>query len=163
MTNVEVQQILDDCALDLGRVASIHAMVGATSTTALYLTRYALIRACGAVEVSYKALVADYCSHRSKRQVKQYLARMVRRSSKNPSYENICKLLAEFDSDWKKRFKAAIDARSNAAQLKSALESLVDARNDFAHGGSPSVTLGDVLGYFGLARIVVEEMDTIIA
>lgn len=155
--------MLDDCAADLGHVEAVHASVGSTSTMALYLTRYALIRACGAVEVSYKALVADYCSRRSKKQVKHFLSRAVRYNSKNPSYDNICSLLKQFDATWHQQFKAAMKARSDRTKLTDALSSLVDARNDFAHGGSPSITLGDVEQYFRSARLILEELDAVVS
>jgi hypothetical protein len=121
-----------------------------------------LIRACGAVELAFKAVVADFCSRRSKQQVKRYLSTMVRGSSRNPSYTNICKLLKEFDPGWNLQFKAALASRPDFAQLTAALTSLVDARNDFAHGGSPTITLGDVQLYFGCARTVVEQVDVVV-
>lgn len=41
----------------------------------------------------------------------------------------------------------------------TALQSLVDARNDFAHGGNPSASIGDVIIYYQHSRTVIEKMD----
>jgi hypothetical protein len=39
----------------------------------------------------------------------------------------------------------------------------VDARNDFAHGGSPSVTIADIISYFSDFQEVLVILDSIIS
>jgi hypothetical protein len=162
VTNAGVQAALDECKRDLDGVTTAHGLVGPTSLVAQYLTRYALIKACGGIEVAYKAVVADYCSKRSKIQVKRYLDQKVRGSSSTPTYENMCRLLEDFDDGWNASFKEALKRTGDKEILVSACQSLVAARNDFAHGGSPTISLGDILTYFGRARRVVEELDAVI-
>jgi hypothetical protein len=162
MNNGDVQALLDACDADLVHVEAAQKALGVASPLAPYLTKYALIRACGAIEVAYKAIVADFCSHRSKAQVKSYLTRNVRRTSRNPSYTNICKLLQDFDESWNTAFKGRVQAASDKDELLASLQSLVDARNEFAHGGAPTVTLGDVSKYFRNARTIVEMLDGVV-
>ena len=57
---------------------------------------------------------------------------------------------------------AVMDAEPNKANLLTSLQSLVDARNDFAHGGNPNATISDVLTYFTHARRIMEIMDDVI-
>jgi len=163
MNNSQVQQQLDDCAVDLAQVATIVTGLGIGSNIVPYLTKYAIIRACGVIEQSFKSVIADHCSHRSKKQVKQFLTRRIRDGSANPSFDNMCRFLGDFDDDWKSEFKAKLAHESNKSQLLTSLQSLVDARNDFAHGGNPSASLGDVTRYFTDARRVIELMDQVVS
>jgi len=113
--------------------------------------------------MSFKTIIADFCSHRSKKQIKRFLTKKVREGSANPSFDNICKFLRDFDEDWKKTFKAQIDQEPNKANLLTSLQSLVDARNNFAHGGNPSASINDVLAYFNHASRIIAIMDSVVA
>lgn len=100
MNNPEVQRLLDDCSTELSQVKTLIDNLGvASNNIAPYLTKYSLIRACGTIEQAFKSIVCDFCSRRSKKQVKRFLEQHVRDSSMNPSYSNICKLLKQFDED----------------------------------------------------------------
>ncbi|MBS0633626.1 MAG: hypothetical protein JSS11_17085 [Verrucomicrobia bacterium] len=159
MNNAEVQNLLDGCATELTQVKALIDGLGMGSNINPYLTKYALIRACGTIEQAFKTIVADFCSKRCKKQVKRFLELRVRDSSMNPSYQNMVKLLKDFDQCWADNFKASIDASADKAAWMLSLQSLVDARNDFSHGGNPSTTIGDVLIYFAHSRAMVEIMD----
>lgn len=78
----------------------------------------------------------------------------------NPSYSNICKLLKDFDEDWLTEFKTSINNSSDKTTWMTSLQSLVDARNDFAHGGNPSASIGDVIIYYQHSRAVIEALDS---
>jgi hypothetical protein len=160
MNNAEVENSLNDCFAELSHVRTLVDGLGIANNIALYLTRYAIIRACGTIEQAFKSILCDYCLRRSKKQVKRFLDRRVRESSSNPSYSNICKLAFDFDVDWQAQFKTAINASPDKTVLMTSLTSLVDARNQFAHGGSPSASIADVLVYFGHSRTVIEVLDS---
>jgi len=162
MNNSGVLQLLDDCQDELDNVKLIIDGLGSTSNIVPYLNKFAIIKACGIVEVSYKSIVADYCDRRSKPQVKKFLKKYVRENSRNPNYSDICNLLKEFDANWHTTFKARIDAHPDRSRMKTSIESLVDARNEFAHGGNPSSTVSDVIGYFRDFRVVLEIIDDIV-
>lgn len=162
MNNQDVLQILTECQDDLNNAKGIIASLGPTTSIVPYLTKYAIIRACGAIETSYKALVADFCSRRSKKQVQQYLNNVVKESSRNPTYSNICRLLKEFDEKWSDNFKLKIGSHPDKNNIMFSLQSLVDARNDSAHGGNPTITLQDTIIYFSYCKIAVEVMDDVI-
>ena len=162
MNNIQVLQQLDNCAADLTQVTTIVTGLGMSNNIVPYLTKYAVIRACGTIEQAFKTVIADYCERRSKKQVKQFLTRKVRDSSANPSYSTLCNFLGNFDEQWKLAFKAGVDGEINKGQLMDSLQSLVDARNDFAHGGNPSASLGDVNRYFVDSRRIIEIMDAVV-
>jgi hypothetical protein len=163
MNNSDVDLLLTQCSAELAHVkASIDAL-GVTSPVSPYLTMYAVIRACGSIEVSFKALIADFCNKRSKKQVKRYIALKITRSSANPSHSKIVEMLDQFDENWKTGYKASIGADPAKTHLLDSLQSLVDARNEFAHGGSPTLSINDVIRHFDHARKVLEHVDLVVA
>ncbi len=162
MNNQDVEASLDECQNDLIKVKAIIDSLGPASNIVPYLTMYAVIKACGTIEVAFKAVIADHCSRRSKKQVKNFLDNRIRDSSYNPKYDLICKILMDFDEYWERQFKAQLSLRPDAAALRTSLTSLVDARNDFAHGGNPVVTIADVAMYFAHARCVIEVLDQVV-
>lgn len=162
MNNSSVENMLNGCDAELNDLQNTVNKLGNTSPVAPYLTKYAIIRACGTIEQAFKTIVADHCSADSKAQVREFLRVRVRESSSNPSWEQICKLLKDFDKAWNEGFKTRVNADADANQIKQSLKSLVDARNDFAHGGNPSTTIGDVKDYFDHASRIVRHLDSVV-
>lgn len=162
MNNNAVRDNLDDCAAELAHLETLIIGLGPASAAVPYLTKYSIIKACGTVEQAFKTLIADFCDRRSKRQVKRFIQVRVRDASSNPSYGNMCKYLKDFDVDWHAQFKLRMDADVDRAQLLASLESLVDMRNDFAHGGNPSATIGDVMDYFRHSRQILAHVDAVV-
>lgn len=162
MNNADVELGLNSCTDELERIIDLIDALGKTSNAVPYLSKYAIIRACGAIEQAFKAVVADFCIKRARKQIKRYVNKRVRESSANPSFDKICGMLGDFDGDWNKDFKAAVKANVNHEKLKNSLQSLVDLRNEFAHGGSPSVTMKDVKAYFVDAKVIIEALDSVI-
>lgn len=162
MNNADVHQHLSQCRDELNHIQNSIAALGVMSPVAPYLTKYAVIRACGSIEVSFKNLVVDFCSKRSKKQVKRYIYMKVAKGSANPSQDNILNILNQFDEDWKNIYKANLKADPDKQQLLDSLQSLVDARNDFAHGGNPTLSISDVLTHFANAFKIIEHIDSAI-
>ena len=162
MNNEPVRQLLDSCEQEINALEILVDGLGIGSTIVPYLSKYGLIKACGTIEQAFKSIIADKCSYRARQQIKNYLTEKVRNSSSNPSYSNICGLLKCFDRSWKDNFKAGVDGHPQSGSLKTSLQSLVDARNEFAHGGNPRISIGDVSQYYQDARKVIECLDQIV-
>jgi len=71
-------------------------------------------------------------------------------------------MLKDFDVDWNTAFKSGIKAKPNQMTLQTSLQSLVDARNEFAHGGNPNLSIGDVIRYFQDAREIMVVLDSVV-
>lgn len=162
MNNSDVKHILDSCKSDLYQVKTIINSLGLGSSIVPYLTHYATIRACGTIETAFKSIIADFCAYRSKIQVKSFLEAKIRENSCNPSYSNICSILKSFDDRWHSDLKSQVDAHINKSRLLTSLQSLVDARNSFAHGGNPSASISDVINYYDDSREVIELLDLVV-
>ena len=164
MNNTDVEQVLDECKQDLERIhLVIMNTLGPTSPVVPYLTNYAVIRACGTMEVAFKSIITDHCSRRSKRQVKNYLENKVRNSSMNPSYDNILKTLKDFDPAWKEAFQNGINGHQNRDQIRTSMRSLVDARNAIAHGGQTTLSIADIIAYFDDFLEAIEILDGVVS
>lgn len=162
MNNADVDMLLTQCQLELAHVQSCITTLGITSPVAPYLTKYAVIKACGIVEVSFKTLIADFCSKRSKKQIKRFINNRIVRGAANPSHDNIIKFLDQFDENWKKSFQANLKADPDKTHMLSSLDSLVAARNEFAHGGNPTISISDVIRHYDFARKVIEHIDGVV-
>jgi hypothetical protein len=162
MNNVDVERSLNDCAAELGNVKGIIVTLGPLHAGVPFLTKYALIKACGTIEQAFKSVIADHCSRNSSPQIGRFLDVRVRQSATNPSWNRICRLLSEFDENWHKSVMDAVSNHCEKDRIMTSLKSLVDARNDFAHGGSPSATIADVMQYFGHGRLVIEILDNVV-
>jgi hypothetical protein len=162
MNNLGVERSLNDCQAELQSVKDSLDALGSTHVVVPFLTKYAVIRACGTIEQSFKSVIADYCSQGASRQVGRFLDRRVRNSPANPSWEIMCRFLKDFDENWHKTFKASVDSHINKDKIMTSLQSLVDARNVFAHGGNPSGSIADVLQYFAHGRSLIEVLDDVI-
>lgn len=162
MNNIDVEAALNACKADLDDVLNEISKVGGTATIAPYLTKFAIIRACGTIESSFKGLITDFCCRGSKTQVVNFINYRIKDGSANPSWQILCKFIKEFDVTWHSNLKKAMQGKVNEAHLRSSLDSLVTARNTFAHGGNPTSTIGDVVTYFIHSREIIEELDKII-
>lgn len=163
MNNSDVANVIAQCDAEIAHIQTIIAATGATGLVVPYLTKYAVVRTCGCIETSFKSVIADYCSHRSKKQVKRFIDRRIREGSANPTIKNMHNFLLDFDKSWQLAFKTNLGAEPNNQQLLTSLQSLVDARNDFSHGGNPTVSLADVVSYYTHAKRIIEIMDAVVA
>jgi HEPN superfamily RiboL-PSP-like protein len=163
MNNTDVERRLEDCSIELDAVRHEVVARGSTSPVAPYLTKYSLIRACGTIEYAFKAIIVDYCSLHSEEQARTFIERRVGSASANPSFAIICRFLGDFDDRWKENFKARISGEPDALHLRTSLQSLVDARNQFAHGDNPSISLGDIIKCFICARHIIGILDEVVS
>lgn len=162
MNNLEVEKILKDCKDELDGLEKIRNALGSMQPVMRVINLYALIKVCGTLEMAYKMIIADHCDTGQNEQVKKFISNKVRDSSKNPSYASMCQLLNDFDLSWKKEFKKRIKTHPNSERLFDSLESLNEARNEFAHGGSPSISFNYINSYFSDGRIFIEILDDVV-
>lgn len=162
MNNKRVEKIIEDNNLELKKIRDIIKSIGPFDSSVSFLTKYALIKACGSIEVSFKAIISDFVMNSSSAQIKKYISISVIDSAMNPCIENICNLLNNFDDNWCKYFKDKLKTRSDYLQLIASLKSLKDDRNAFAHGGNPTVSFDMIAKYYEDSKKIIEDLDSII-
>ena len=156
ISNTSVADQIESCFDEFHKIKNIIDGLGAMSHPVPYLTRYSIVRACGTIEFGFKTIISDINSNGQSSQIKQFIDKKFRNSSMNPSFSNICKSLAEFDSTWQQRFKESINGLEYKNRILSSLESLNEARNSFAHGGAPSTSFASLENYFKDCIIILE-------
>lgn len=161
MNNNEVLQILDECADELASINALLVGLGDGANPTPYVKKYAVIRATGAIEVSFKQIIADKVDDGCNIQVKNFVRKKVRESSFNPKFGLIENLLIEFDQRWKEKFDELLALEDKPA-LKGALTELVNARNEFAHGGNPDVDIAQTISCFENGRRVLNILDEVV-
>lgn len=147
---------LDDCADELQKIKK-RIDKNQFDDMVMFLQRYAIIKACGTVESVIKNMIADHVDANTNPEIQHYIATNVRDSSTNPKTGNISNLLGEFSSAvWKANFDTKVKQHGTE---KTSLNSLVQLRNDFAHGLSPNTTINTIIRYFNDSRVIVTLVD----
>ena len=158
----ELQHLLQDCDEELNDIDKKISLLNPFDKTRIYLTQYALIKACGTLEYACKSIVADYFDHSSITQIHTYLEKTVRNNSMSATYENMCGLLKKFDEEWQKAFKDSVSKRTDGKKIISSANSLVTNRNLFAHGKPPIATFNEICGYYNDTKQLINELDAVI-
>lgn len=161
MNNKNVDTAINDCLTEFEQISVLIGTVGAFSQMSKFLTLYSIIKATGVLEYSYKTIVVDYHNEASP-QIRNYLDKMIRNSSKNPSLDNISSLLNSFDPSWNSAFKAQLNAHPDKDRLKQSLSSLNDNRNNFAHGQPCAASFANIHSYFKDAVEIIKILDSIV-
>jgi len=137
------QNIIDDCTNDLDKIKQFINRDPLNSLCP-YLISYCVIRSCGCLEVCIKNLLFNYLSFGSRQETINYLEKQILDSSWNPSCGSIQKILDQVNSNWSNRFQQLTNGISEKGDLKS----LVNLRNDFAHGQQITATIANIISYF---------------
>jgi len=161
MNNQAAFSSLNDCSVEIEKLHKIIEVFGQNHTIVPFLTNYAVIKCCGTIENCFKLIISDF-HNTLPSQAKNYIENTFLNSSMNPSKDNICKSLRKFDEQWNENFKAKLLQEVDRSRIESSLNSLNQARNAFAHGGSPAVSFTSVVTYFNDSRRVIEILDDVV-
>lgn len=122
-----------------------------------YLVSYSVIKASGTVEVIFKNIIYNYLVTGANEKTKGYLEKAIIDSSCNPNTGNMSNMLQNISSEWKSSF----DQQVKQSGEKDKLNSLVQLRNDFAHGDSISVSIDTVINYFDSGVKILNILDSV--
>jgi hypothetical protein len=76
---------------------------------------------------------------------------------RNPSRENIIKLLNQFSENWSAELKEKIEVKD-----WDCLNSICNNKNQIAHGNSCEITFADIKQFFISSQIILTELDALI-
>jgi len=117
------------------------------------LTYFLCIRVSGFLENCVRIVFTEYSIPRTTDHVRNFVARRLERFP-NPTFENICTLTKDFDDSWLRKLKSSI-----TAQIKQSLYSINVNRNEIAHGGTSTITVGQLAGYYQDAVQLIEKLE----
>lgn len=120
-----------------------------------YLTYYLCIRVSGFIEDCVRTIFSEYADRNSQNFVRTFVEEKLRKFP-NPTWSAIVSLTGDFSDGWATQLKARVDK-----PYQDAVDSIVRNRNNIAHGGTSSITLSELEGYYRDAMKVIEELEQI--
>lgn len=155
--NGEYQQKVDDCKLELDQI-KIWINKNRMDSQVRYLVSYAIIRTSGTIEVIYKSIIYNHLSDGVNQEAVKFLTGSILDSPSNPKTSNIKALLEKINADWSEAFEKEVKESGK----KSDLNSLVQLRNDFAHGANITQSIETVIKYFNGAIDILNILEKIV-
>lgn len=148
---------INDCNLELDK---IKRWIDANhfDTNVMFLSSYAILRACGTIEIVFKNIIFDCLLVSQNQHLEKYLSHMILDSSMNPSPGQIIKLLSMINPNWKTNF----ESRLFSTQQKGDLNSLVQLRNSLAHGNVITASIDETMLYFTSGIWVLEQLEQVV-
>ena len=115
------------------------------------LVQSLLILICAEFERKFKDMTIKRCSSVSDESIRSYIERTTERIFRSLRLQDVSRLLAQFGPMHKERFERLRD--NKADQMYS---SIINNRNDVAHGGTSNVTIEDVRQYYQEGHVVLD-------
>ena len=157
--NRKYTEMLDDTERELKEIRKwINKDRNKFDSKTRYLISYSVIKASGTIEVVFKHLIFDYLVVGAKEETKTYLENMIVESSCNPNTGNMSNMLQSISAERRKEF----DDQVKESGYKDKINSLIQLRNDFAHGDSINVSIDTVITYFKSAIEVLKILDLVV-
>lgn len=149
---------LRDCSIELRKIKTwIKANI--FDSNVRFLTSYAVIRASGTIERVLKQMLFDCVSQGVNNEALYYFNKHIMDASFNPSTKAINRKLSELNPAWQNSFENVIKGSSQ----KGDLNSLINLRNDFAHGTPITSSIDDVIKYYISSVWILNELHKIIS
>jgi len=111
--------------------------------------RYLCVLVCGFIEVAVSEIYSEFARSKSQSYIANYVQKQLRRFH-NPNMEKLLSLAGSFNELWRDKLKKDIDG-----ELKDAVDSIVNNRNNIAHGRNSDITYGRIKDYFERAVKVI--------
>lgn len=151
------KQLLKDCQVEIDDIKRWIAENKFHSNTR-YLTAYAVVKASGTIEYVLKQMIFDRLSKGTSEETNNFLSKSIVEASYNPSTGQIMRILQKINSEWKERFELTIRSTKEKGQLNS----LVELRNNFAHGSPITASINDVDTYFNAGIVILDRLWNIL-
>ena len=155
--NEENTRIIQDCRDDIIKIQD-WIRNNPFDSNVKFLVSYAVVKSSGTIEIVFKRIIHSFLSDGCKDETQKYLERIIVDSSANPSTGKIEGFIERFDSTRKNSFSTML----KGTKEKSDLNSLVQLRNDIAHGRAISVSIGTVKDYFESGVHILNVLDSLL-
>lgn len=155
--NDEEKRVLEVCDEEIDMISK-WIDVNKFDSNVKYLVAYSVIKASGSIEIVLKSMIYTFLSYNCKEETKLYLEKNIINSSKNPSSGVIEKYLEQFAPQKKDIFLELLDSRE-----KGELNSLVNLRNDIAHGRSISSSINQIKIYYTSGKNVLLKLERVLS
>lgn len=159
MNNQNAERFLKDCDEELLKISKIIEVFGGDHDIVPFLTKYSIIRVCGAFEECIKTIIYEKVTQGQNIQIKTYIDKTLRNRSLNINLDVIIQSLTKFDENWNKTFNEKINNDEDEARIKDSIKSLYNSRNSVAHGKDTQTTFNNLKDYFENVKKVLDYID----
>lgn len=153
MKSVCAKQVLDK--IDLA-ILNINSFSNLSALEESYLAKFLVVFICGIYEEAIEIIINEKIARCNIPEATRYVSHNLERHFQNPKIQRIKALLSEFNTNWEKTIKVL------SSQAKLALDSIVENKNNLAHGLSSNITLSEIIRYYNDSKIVIETIDNIV-
>lgn len=122
-----------------------------------YLAKFLTVLICGIYEELIETIINEWVSKLNCLEVSSFISKKIKLSFQNPKYKKIKELLDVLSEKWGNDFKANINPKSI-----DALESIVNQKNNIAHGEDSMITIIDIEKYYKDSLVIIETIEKII-
>ncbi len=106
------------------------------------LARFLCVLSSGLIEQAIIHTLSAYSQRQSHPNVARYVGASVAKL-RNAKFEDILVILGHFSPTWREYFE-----ENTASEVKDAIDSIVNNRNQIAHGGQTGVSLATFMNYY---------------
>jgi hypothetical protein len=121
------------------------------------IARFMCVLSSGLIEQALIQILSAYARKRSSQNVARYVAANVARL-RNAKFEDVLVILSHFSSDWREHFEI-----STPIDVKDAIDSIVNNRNQIAHGGQVGISLATFMGYYKRVKSFIADLDAFVS
>jgi hypothetical protein len=118
------------------------------------LARYLCVLVSGYLETAMRDIYGQYAATRCSPQVLRYVNHHLGRFS-NPKMGKIRALAGLFDPEWQESLGGTVDE-----EIEAAIDSVVNLRNQIAHGQDTGVSYAVVADYYKKAQRLVQAIES---
>lgn len=150
MKNIEVQrakQKLDNLFGKIGKLPPDDLELQA------HWARYLCILVSGFLENSVRAIYAEYAKKVASPNVANFVGRKLE-DLQNPKMEKILQLTGAFSLEWESKLR-----KDTEGELKDAIDSIVNNRNNISHGQDVGITYTRIKDYYEKAIKVINMIE----
>jgi hypothetical protein len=120
------------------------------------LCKYCCVLASAAIDVCVEDCLLEYCERSKDKRIIAYVKRQINRA-RNPTIGTLCNMLESFEPTWKASLELYADQK-----VRSDIGSIVDNRNEIAHGRNSTITFGRLLPWIRTAKALCGEIERIV-
>ncbi len=117
--------------------------------------RYLCILVSGFLETSVRIIYRDYAKNKATPQIANFVEGKLE-DFQNPKMEKILQLTGLFSKEWENDLR-----RETEGELKDAVDSIANNRNQIAHGGSVGISYSQIKSYYDRAIKVIELIENL--
>ena len=119
-----------------------------------YFAKYLVVFICGCLESIIESIMCEYVTKHRDAKIAKFVSESLHISFRNPDTDKIISLLGRFDDNW------ADEIRNMPNVNKKGIDGIITHKNELAHTGSSTITMGEIKDLYDRAKPVLTKIDS---